>query len=135
MSREKSQPTPQEIYSAAEACLPHLRPDLQERLAALLAEARAGQRRANRILDLTSQDPRASAWMQTALFGESADTLRGYEPLAGGGPAHVPANSRWVCPQCGFEWRVLRAGRPLPPCPRDGSALVRVTANPGEGGA
>ena len=135
MPQETSHPIPEEIYYAAEQYLPLLSEPLQSQIRALLAEARAGEKRDNAILLQISEDRAAHQWLRSALLGEpvSGETvMRGYEPLPGGGPA-VPANSLWRCPRCGFEWRVLHAGRPVPPCPRDGTALERVDSPSKEG--
>lgn len=134
MSADKSQPTAQEIYYAAEKCLPRLPEELQAQIDVLLVEARAGRKRDNAIIALISDDRDARQWMRQALFGDQFETLRGYQPLAGGGPV-VPANSLWRCPQCDFEWRVLQAGRPVPHCPDDGSVLVQVQTNSEQRGA
>jgi hypothetical protein len=126
MSNDISQPIPEEIYYAAEQYLPRLPDELQAQILALLARAHSGQKCDNAILSLMSDDQDARRWMRQALFGDQFGTLKGgYDPLAGT-PTSIPSNSRWDCPQCGFEWRVLRAGRPVPPCPNDYSVLVRM---------
>ena len=128
MSDDITQPIPEEIYFAAEQYLPHLPEELREQIRLLLERARSGQKCDNAILSLISEDEGARRWMRQALFGAQLDTLRGsFEPMAGV-PTSIPANSRWVCPECGFEWRVLRAGRPVPTCPKDDSVLVHVKA-------
>jgi len=121
-----SQPTPQEIYYAAELYLPYLSETLQAQINTLLSEVQAGKKRDNAILSLISDDKAARQWMRQALFGEQFETMKsGFDPLASGGPV-VPANSQWKCPECGFVWRVQRKGRPVPPCPKDYSVLVRA---------
>lgn len=115
------EPTPQEVYTAAEACLPYLPSDLRDGVAALLAQARGGKNLKTAILALLAEDESARRWVRAALFGEQL-SVRGYEPLPGN-PTEIPANSRWVCPQCGFVWHVARRGRPVPHCPKDGSLL------------
>jgi len=121
-----SQPTPQEIYYAAEQYLPYLSETLRAQIKTLLSEVQAGKKRDNAILSLISDDKAARQWMRQALFGEQFETMKsGYKPLARGGPV-VQANSQWECPQCGFLWRVQHKGRPVPPCPKDYSVLVRV---------
>lgn len=126
MSDDITQPIPEEIYYAAEQYLPHLPEEIQPQILALIERARSGQKCDNAILFLISDDKEAREWMRKALFGAQLGTLKGvYEPLAGT-PTSIPANSRWVCPKCGCEWRVLRAGRPVPPCPKDYSVLVQV---------
>jgi len=126
MSIHTSQPTPEEVYYAAEkylACLPE---EIRAQLSQLLKDARSGQKRDNAILALLAEDETARRWMRAALFGEEDGILKGgYEPLPGA-PASIPANSRWVCPECGFEWLVLHAGRPVPHCPHDYSILIQV---------
>jgi hypothetical protein len=129
MPDNPSQPTPKEIYYAADQYLPYLSEPLQSQIQALLEEAQAGKKRDTIILSLISDDKAARQWMRMALFGKQFETLqRGYEPLAGGGPTSVPANSRWKCPECDFEWRVLRKGRPVPNCPEHNVALVHIKA-------
>lgn len=135
MPQDKSQPTPEEIYYAAEKYLPYLADELREPIAALLAEARAGHKRDTAILSLISEDAAARKWMRAALFGEQLTLRGGYQPLAGSGPTSVPASSLWVCSKCGYPWRVQRKGRPVPPCPKDGSVLVQVKESPQKEGA
>ena len=119
-----STPTPEEIYYAAEKYLPNLTRELQAKLTPLLERALLGEKVDNTIIDLLSKDAAARYWMKLALFGEvDGVQYRGYEPLAGK-PTSIMASSRWVCPQGNFEWVVLRAGRPVPPCPKDNSVLI-----------
>lgn len=123
MSTDSSYPTPEEVYYAAEQYLPHLQEDLQRQVRTLLERARSGQKVDNAIISIISEDKSARKWMRQVLFtGDIAKLMRNYEPLAGN-IVSVPANSVWICPKCGFEWRVLRAGRPVPPCPKDYSVL------------
>lgn len=130
MSEDTSQPTAEEIYYAVEQYLPNLPEALQAPARSLLARASAGEKMDNALLALISEDAQARTWLRQALFGgETARLMGDYAPLPGS-PLSVPANSLWICPQCGFEWRVVRAGRPLPSCPRDGSALTRVEKQP-----
>ena len=118
--------TSEELIYAAEKLLPALSSALQESLAPLLARARKGERVDIMIVDLLSDDEAASRWMRLALFGGQDETLyRGLEPLAGDLGA-VQASSVWVCPkpECDFDWRVTRKGRPVPPCPHHNLQLV-----------
>lgn len=116
------QPTPREVYYAARRYLPYLPPELQQATKELLRRARSGEKVDNALLEMLSGDPAAKQWLQAALIGGEAARL--YEPLPGASDS-IPAFSLWVCPKCGFEWRVYRKGRPVPPCPGDGSPLVR----------
>ena|SRR5205085_1061108 len=125
MISNSSNPTPEEVYYATEQYLPILPQEVQSQVDILLEQARSGKKVDNAILSLISDDEYARKWMRKALFGEDIARVMGsYDPLPGG-PVSVPANSVWECRQCDFEWRVLRAGRPVPPCPRDYSVLVR----------
>lgn len=120
-----SQPTPEEIYYAAEQYLPYLPVELQASVAGLLEEARAGHKRDSAILSVMSEDADARRWLRAALFGDMEKSVLGeYGPLAGG--PDVPANSRWKCPECGFVWHVSRKGRPVPPCPKCKIALKKM---------
>lgn len=115
--------TSDELVYAAEKLLACLPPVFQTSLSALLTRARNGEAVDNQIIDLLIQDQAARRWMKLALVDLSNDVVRGYEPLAGS-PASIQASSKWKCQECGFEWVVLRAGRPVPPCPHDGSVLI-----------
>ncbi len=124
MPEDISQPTAKEIYYAIEQYFPSLPEALQAPVQTMLARARAGEKMDNALIALIAEDAKARTWLRQALFGgETARLMGEYAPLSGL-PVSVPANSLWICPQCGFEWRVSRAGRPVPPCPRDGSALT-----------
>lgn len=127
MSADSSHPIAEEVYYAAEQYMQNLSESLQEQIQILLEQAHTGKKVDNAILSLISDDNSARIWMRAALFGEdAAKIMRSYEPLSGS-TVSVPANSVWVCPQCGFEWHVLRAGRPVPPCPKDYSVLTQKT--------
>jgi hypothetical protein len=124
--------TSEELIYAAEMLLPALSPAMQESLSPLLARARKHERVDILIVDLLSDDEAASRWMRLALFSGQDELLyKGFERSAGNlGP--IPANSIWVCPEsdCDFRWRVLRAGRPVPPCPIHGCDLVPLEQLP-----
>lgn len=125
---DPSQPTSREIRYAARRYLPHLPPEMQRTVQELLLHARAGEKVDNAILETVSLDPEAKGWFREALFTEEAARM-GYEPPPGL-PGPIPARSLGVCPQCGFEWRVFRKGRPVPRCPNDGSPLERKVTPP-----
>ena len=119
--------TTEELIYAAEKLQPALSPALQESLAPLLARARKGERVDIMIVDLLSEDETASRWMRLALFSGQEEMLyRGLEDKPAGDISSIQASSIWVCPQkdCKFEWRVLRKGRPVPPCPHHNIQLV-----------
>ncbi len=78
-----------------------------------------------KLLAFFQETPQGREWLQRALYLSGAEQARGYETLPGQ-PGEIPARSLWKCPRCGFTWRVLRTGRPVPPCPRDGSPLEPV---------
>ena len=129
MNTETFNPTPEEIYYAAEKYLSLLSEPLASQIKALiLDQSQTGQKVDNDILTLISEDENARKWMREALFGgESGQIIRAdYSPLPGG-LLSVSANSIWICPKigCGFEWRVIRTGRPVPTCPRHFSVLVK----------
>jgi len=125
MNINSSQPTPEEIYYAAEQYLVVLSNDLQIQLRELLEQSRSGKKVDNAILLLISDDTDARKWMREALFGDDITNVnRVYEPMLGNSIS-ISSKSVWVCPQCGFEWHVIRAGRPVPYCPKDYSVLVR----------
>lgn len=116
--------TSDELIYAVEKLLPYLSSKLQANLALLLDRASAGQQVDNLIVDLLSRDDIARRWMGQALLLSPLEITKSLEPLPGL-PSSIQASSRWVCRQCGFEWVVLRAGRPVPPCPKDYSVLVQ----------
>jgi len=121
---DRTQPTEREVYYAARRARDLLPPGEQTRLDALLRRASRGEKVDNAILKLLRPYDQARDWMVNALYlgGET----RQYATLPGEvGP--IPARSLWVCPKCGFQWRVLRKGRPVPPCPYDGTPLVPFT--------
>ncbi len=128
MNTNSSDPTPEEIYYAAEQYLPLLSDELQTQSHALLEQARSGKKVDNAIVSLISDDEGARKWMRKALFGGNvAEVMGSYDPMIGNAIS-VPANSMWVCSnlECsGFEWRVIRNGRPVPPCPKCFSVLKR----------
>lgn len=125
---DPSQPTPREVYYAARRYLAHLPPEMQQTVRELLRRARAGEKVDNAILETVSRNPQAREWLRLALFTEEVTRL-GYEQLPGM-PGPIPARSLWVCPQCGFQWRVFRRDRPVPRCPNDGSPLERRVPPP-----
>ncbi|PWH18341.1 MAG: hypothetical protein DDG60_00685 [Anaerolineae bacterium] len=127
---DPSTPSTAEILYAARRAASLLPEKEQETLKTLLLRARRGDKVTVHILNVLSKSPSAQGWLQHALYAPPLNT-RGYEGLPGD-PVEIPARSLWRCPKCGFTWRVLRKGRPVPPCPRDGSMLERVFA--GEAG-
>lgn len=125
---DPSQPTPREVYYAARRYLPYLPQELQQAMRDLLRRAQAGEKVDNAILETVSRDSKARKWLSVALLTDEAARM-GYELLPGP-PGPIPARSLWVCPQCGFEWRVFRRGSPVPPCPKDGLPLERKGTSP-----
>ncbi|MCS7249188.1 MAG: hypothetical protein NZ840_13250 [Anaerolineales bacterium] len=127
--RDADTPTPREIYYAARRIAFLLPEEAQQTLKTLLKQGHRGASTHHQVLELVRTSPQALAWMRAALY--AAEPTRAYEGLPGL-PGSIPARSLWECPKCGFPWRVLRKGRPVPPCPYDGSPLVRVSAAPGD---
>ena len=118
---DRTKPTPREIYYAARQAAAALPPEEREQVLELIRRGNKGAPVHHEVLEYFQKYPRLRDWLKQALF--LSGTLRGYAPLPGQ-PGPIPARSLWVCPQCGFQWRVLRKGRPVPPCPYDGSPLV-----------
>lgn len=124
--RDPSTPSTAEILYAARRAASLLPEQEQETLKTLLLRARRGDKVTARILNVLGKSPSAQSWLQHALYSPPLST-RGYEGLPGD-PVEIPARSLWSCPKCSFTWRVLRKGRPVPPCPHDGNTLERVLA-------
>ncbi|MCS7011197.1 MAG: hypothetical protein NZL98_07495, partial [Anaerolineales bacterium] len=99
----------------------------QAELRALLRQDRPEnvERAISEALRVVRSSRKAREWLEHALYF-SGEKL-GHAGLPGQ-PTQIPARSLWKCPQCDFTWRVLRKGRPVPPCPYDGSVLVRVSS-------
>jgi hypothetical protein len=123
---DRTQPTPHEIYyaarRAADAFLPS---EAQNDIQIILKRGYQGEKVDNDVLRIVSRDEGAREWMAQALYLEV--NTRGYVALPGE-LTPIPARSLWRCPEegCGFAWRVLRKGRPVPPCPIHDVPLVPV---------
>ncbi len=122
---DRNHPTPREIYYAARRVAHLLPEDEREELMALLKRGYKGENVHHTALRILSRSPQAREWLNAALYGP-VPGMRGFAHLPGH-PGPIAARSLWRCPQCGFQWRVLRKGRPVPPCPHDGAALYPVT--------
>ncbi len=81
---------------------------------------------ANRIVQLAASLPATRTWMQHYVaHGEAPATLRIYdEPV--GPPIETSLGARFVCPNGDFTFYRPSVGTPVPPCPHDGTALVRA---------
>lgn len=122
--RDPSIPSPGEIrYAARRAAF--LLPEKQRKALQALLRRKPKDLPLNEVLALFRDTPQAREWLQRALYLSEPAGTRIYEGLPGQ-PGEIPARSLWKCPRCGFTWRVLRKGRPVPPCPYDGSELERV---------
>ena len=118
---DRTKPTPREVYYAARRASFMLPEEQQTELDALLKRGYKGAQVHRDVLGYFDDKKPAYEWLQQALY--TASTVKGYATLPGSvGP--IPARSLWVCPKCDFTWRVLRKGRPVPPCPHDGLKLV-----------
>lgn len=123
--RDPSVPTPFEIRYAVKRAALLLSDQERKALQALLRKKPATP--LHQVLAFFRDKPAAQQWLQDALYPSPSEPIRGYVGLSGQ-PGEIPARSLWKCPQCGFTWRVLRKGRPVPPCPHDGSKLEYVPA-------
>lgn len=121
--RDPSLPTPFEIRYAVKRAALLLSDQEREDLQALLRKKPPTP--LNQVLAFFQDKPAAQQWLERTLYPSPSELTRSYEGLSGH-PGEIPARSLWKCPQCGFTWRVLRKGRPVPPCPNDGSRLEPV---------
>ncbi len=122
---QRIDPTAQEIYYAARRVLDQLPPEEQEKLRPLLKRGQADPASTDEVLKRLKSHSQIREWLLAALYPPPEAATRSYVTLPGG-PGPIPVHSLWRCPQCGFTWRVLRKGRPVPPCPRDGATLILV---------
>ncbi len=98
------------------------RTDFVARIEPLIPVARGGDAEAanaaaDTIVQLAGAHAVTRSWMRHfATFGISADTVRGYEPLAGNPP--VMFGQRYTCP-IGHDhpWYRFSASAPIPLCP------------------
>ncbi|MFN3743036.1 MAG: hypothetical protein ACK4VW_10295 [Anaerolineales bacterium] len=118
-NRDPSLPSPAEIRYAVKRAAFLLPEKERKALQALLRRKPIPEQQ---LLALFRETPAARQWLERALYWSSSEQTRGYEGLPGE-PGEIPARSLWKCPQCDFTWRVLRKGRPVPPCPRHGLEL------------
>jgi hypothetical protein len=104
--------------------------EVRDRLDGLLDEARGldwddGALRVlvHDIVDLLAGHETTRRWMREYHITESAE--RGsYEPVPGHGRP-IPPYACWECP-CGYRFPQRSKGQPVPPCPKDGTALTKV---------
>ncbi len=118
---DRANPTPAEVYYAARRAAEQLPATEREELLGLIRRTHKDRKAHHQVLKRFQNYPGLRSWLDKALF--LSDRTKGFAQLSGD-LTPIPARSLWVCPQCGFQWRVLRKGRPVPPCPRDGSELV-----------
>ncbi len=124
---DRTTPTPRDVYYATRRVRFMLPEAKQTQLLDLLGRGHKGEDVHQAALDFYRNSQNALVWLQSALYLRNSP--KGYAELSGQ-PGPIPARSLWVCPQCGFSWRVLRTGRPVPPCPHDGTTLVWVNPPP-----
>lgn len=120
MPKDRFNPTPFEVYYAARRAAQKLPPAQQAEVVELIRKTRS-RKKTHQVLAHFQDRPDLRAWLESALY--LGDGARGFAQI-GGDLTPIPARSLWVCPECGFQWRVLRKGRPVPPCLFDGTPLV-----------
>ncbi len=121
---DRTQPTPREIYYAVRRLLPLLPAEERQAIIELLKRGQKGEAVETTLLRRLKPFSRIRKWLSQALYTPPEAGARTHTMLPGT-IGEIPARSLWCCPKCDFSWRVLRKGRPVPPCPKDGSPLER----------
>ena len=119
--------TPEDVLEGARTIRPFL-PDLlgteaepvDQQLAELLGQAKAGQQDDQQILEILTSHPKTRSWIAEFLSPEQAS--KGYQSLPGK-PSAVSA-PKYVCPEGDYTWFQRSAGTPVPSCPTHNCQLT-----------
>ncbi len=119
---------PEEVLEGARSIRPYLTQLLgldaekvDKELAALLAQAKSGQKVDDRILELLKSYKATRDWM--AEFLSPQQISKGYQRLAGSSQA-TPM-PKYVCPEGDdYDWYLHAVGDAIPTCPTHGVQLV-----------
>jgi hypothetical protein len=114
------------VLEGARSIRPHLpallgdrAPQVDARVADLLAQAKDGQTVDKEILALLKHEQSTYYWIAEYLSSDSV--TKGFAPLPGkSGPITAP---KFVCPEGDYVWYQRSAGTPVPDCPTHGKLI------------
>jgi hypothetical protein len=119
--------TPEDVLEGARTIRPFLSNLLQteaepvdQQLAHLLGQAKAGLQVDQQILEILESHPKTCRWIDEFLSSEQVS--KGYQPSPG--KPGVVSTPKYVCPEGDYIWFQRSAGTPVPSCPTHNCQLT-----------